>query len=574
MNSQFKNYNDKTRLLLKRRNFKEALSYITHCIEREPNPTMELFELRVIAFEYLKKYDEAQTDAKRMIHLNNKSAKGYLRLGKLQQLSNQDGMADQTYALGLANVHKLDPLLPVLRKASEQLARRLQLSRPVMNLFARFPKEIIIKIFDNLDFKTVVRCMQVSRLWSKSIKKEPAFFRRLDFTYAKHGSVMNRDKNVMCIARYSAYAKNEIQSVIGVEKLGILTPSKALLRCVPSLTEWQTISEIKVPQLDKLHLIWTPFSNLQFLHCNTPVTFSTAARILHSCPKLVELTFKSLIPDLLFDSMEWKDTATFQSPTFSLKQLVFLRDQKFPLHETETEFLRQILQNSPSLETLTVTYQNNLSGLLQQAPCKLKKLSVFDDSHNPSPKKLFISSSVECLTVEPGLPNLAISSPYDIQSAEGDIELRELLLNLYVRLSQDIVTKTTNFLEKCRHLRSLILKDAVALNDQLAQIISFFPDLQVLDLSDNISVDDKFATVLGTMCPQIKQLNLSGCPSLTGRGLLSLVKTLTQLEKVSILHCDLVSKETISFVRNKGIKVYTSTYTSVPVNGTKRLKLI
>ncbi|CAA19347.1 F-box/TPR repeat protein pof3 [Schizosaccharomyces pombe] len=575
-NYQVKAIKEKTQQYLSKRKFEDALTFITKTIEQEPNPTIDLFELRAQVYEKSGQYSQAELDAKRMIHLNARNARGYLRLGKLLQLDGFDKKADQLYTQGLRMVHKMDPLRPVLKKVSQRLNERILRTRPVLDLFRILPREVLLCILQQLNFKSIVQCMQVCKHWRDCIKKEPSLFCCLDFSCASPRSVNSRDRNVMAVARYSVYSKDNIQEVIGLEKLGILTPTKALLRSVKSLKVYKTISPLHTQSTDKLYTIWTPFSELHYFYCATPITFSIASKILSCCKKLKQVELVDLIPDLIFDSMDWDKLFNAESVPLALKSLTFIRNQKFPFHHKEQQFLKDLLSASPYLEYLEASYQSDLVAAIKKYKINLRSLIIIDEGVSNTVKDLaFLPQSLTTLIVKPCNPASTILCPYLFPTNVRMESLINLELFLYLRLSQNDIDNVVKFLTSCYKLKKLVLHDSLALAPHFFEIFASLPELEHLEIPDNVALQNKHAIHITDCCPNLKYVNFSNSISLDGSGFIAVLRGLKELKRIDIINCDSVSRDAIDWARSKGMQVTvaSSLPNSQPL-GTKKIRLI
>ncbi|EPY52085.1 F-box protein Pof3 [Schizosaccharomyces cryophilus OY26] len=575
-NYQIKHWREKTKQYLLKRKYEDALAYITSCIEQEPKPVIDLFEIRAIVLKEMGLYEKAQADAQRMINLNSRNARGYLRLAQLLQYDGLDSKADHVYMQGLKYVHKLDPFRQKLKEASLQLLKRMQKSKPVQDIFTLLPREILLHIFQYVEFRTIVRCMQVSKNWKNSIKRESSLFHSLDFSEASSRSSKFRDRNVMTLARYSTYAKSNIQEVIGLEKLGILTPTKGLLRCVGSIHTYKTISPLSPPHLmPKMYLIWSPFTELKYFSCATSITFSTVSKVLSACKKLERLELADVVPDLLFDTMDWDKQFDNKHSVLNLRNLQFIRNQVHPLHEKEQEFLASLISCSPKLQQLVVTYQSNLMVTLKDSKPNLKSLQIIDDTKQKTVKDIiYLPSSLENLSILPSSPSMTIASAYLFPVPHRPTSLKSIELTLFIRLTLQEVENTTNFLVSSHDLKSLILRDSLPISSRFMELFTSFPHLEILDLSDNAELNNNHLSHIVACCPKLRVVNFSNCISITGSGFISLLRGLTSLERIEIINCDSVSKDAIDAARSKGIEVVVSNQQNGFLSGTKRIRLI
>ncbi|KAI0420591.1 hypothetical protein F5X98DRAFT_331321 [Xylaria grammica] len=115
-------------------------------------------------YEANRPLDVAVVIAEAMINLAPREPKGFLRLGRLLRLQRSYRQAYQTYQQGIELVSKKNPshqLLPTLHQMRDKIKYPAVATDPLPIL----PLELVAMILKNLDFRTLCRCLRVSKSW-------------------------------------------------------------------------------------------------------------------------------------------------------------------------------------------------------------------------------------------------------------------------------------------------------------------------------------------------------------------------------------------------------------------------
>ncbi|KAM0252904.1 hypothetical protein ACHAP5_000767 [Fusarium lateritium] len=149
--------------------FNEAM-YTCECMVRKTfnkcdnKLHIQALDYRAATFEEIKELERAQKDAEWMLELAPRLPDGYLRLGKISRLQKKNEFAWKVYSAGIevGNKHNLaeSPKFQKLRAARQPLHTRYYRRDPLRN-----PQEIVQRMFNYLDFASLVRCTGVSRDW-------------------------------------------------------------------------------------------------------------------------------------------------------------------------------------------------------------------------------------------------------------------------------------------------------------------------------------------------------------------------------------------------------------------------
>ncbi|KAI1112678.1 hypothetical protein F5Y14DRAFT_421056 [Nemania sp. NC0429] len=108
--------------------------------------------------------DTALVVAEAMINLAPREPKGYLRLGRLLRLQRSYHPAFRTYKEGIELVAKKNsshPLLSTLHKMRDKVKHSALATDPLPLM----PLELVAMIFADLDFRSLCKCLRVSKSW-------------------------------------------------------------------------------------------------------------------------------------------------------------------------------------------------------------------------------------------------------------------------------------------------------------------------------------------------------------------------------------------------------------------------
>ena len=132
--------------------------------------------------------DSALKDAKSMVRLNRKDARGYIRCGNVETLKDQTSAALKYFEHGLRSIPDSDPNMALLtsemKKAQDQMAADLVISQ-AKDPMTTLPLEVIEFILSCLDYKQHVRLLGVSRSWKRVLSGMPPLTDTLAFPRAK-----------------------------------------------------------------------------------------------------------------------------------------------------------------------------------------------------------------------------------------------------------------------------------------------------------------------------------------------------------------------------------------------------
>lgn len=152
----------------------------------------QIYDRRGLCFRKLQNYKSALKDANSMIEIQKSNPKGYLVKGKLQEAMGIRSRAINTYSKGLAESLDGQSLLyRQLKVALESALQKVNSSNTIVKkrsnvtdpIFVLPYSDIFHHILFLLDFKTIIRCTQVSKTWRRMIITDTKLYgEKLDLT--------------------------------------------------------------------------------------------------------------------------------------------------------------------------------------------------------------------------------------------------------------------------------------------------------------------------------------------------------------------------------------------------------
>ncbi|KAI5785946.1 hypothetical protein EDC01DRAFT_198004 [Geopyxis carbonaria] len=171
--------------------YRAALSYLSEAlaITTSPNILINVLDNRAAVYEKLDKgYNLALRDARKIISLQNASAKGYLRAGKILQLMGRHDLALDNYSYGLKQIRPDDVngkrlLDGMYQKVNEWSSLVSQRSRKIDPL-EKLPYELVDMIFKYVPFRSLMLLQRVNRSWRQFLTSYHRTYTALDFSAA------------------------------------------------------------------------------------------------------------------------------------------------------------------------------------------------------------------------------------------------------------------------------------------------------------------------------------------------------------------------------------------------------
>ncbi|KAF4455656.1 F-box/TPR repeat protein pof3 [Fusarium austroafricanum] len=200
--------------------FHEAM-YTCDCVVRlmfskcDHKLHIQALDYRAATFEEIKELERAQRDAEWMLELAPRLPDGYLRLGKISRLQKNYEFAWKVYSAGIevGNKHRLaeSPKFQKLRTARQPLHIQFYRRDPLKN-----PQEIVQRIFDYLDFASLVRCTGVSKGWRQYLASHgnERLWRTLFFKEKREKLAFDRPPGVKSLKKLISFSANDVRQII------------------------------------------------------------------------------------------------------------------------------------------------------------------------------------------------------------------------------------------------------------------------------------------------------------------------------------------------------------------------
>ncbi|KAI3342517.1 hypothetical protein F4824DRAFT_207273 [Ustulina deusta] len=241
-------------------------------------------------YEAKRLFDTAIAIAEAMINLAPREPKGFLRLGRLLRLQRSYRQAFQTYQQGIELVSKKNPSHPLL-SILYQMRDKVKYPAVATDPLPIMPLELVAMILKNIDFRSLCRCLSVSKSWKTLLTTRDATIQSLwRIQHFDHCTKVVRRGHLQKYAAYSGFQVTELAigdcrqfgiqpdvfqwiaaSCRSLQVLKLRAPSEVNM---PAIS--RPIGHLCVPQLTSLYLgFYAPFL-LEFVH---KVVASSAATL-------------------------------------------------------------------------------------------------------------------------------------------------------------------------------------------------------------------------------------------------------------------------------------------------------
>ncbi|KAI0853104.1 hypothetical protein F5Y00DRAFT_132107 [Daldinia vernicosa] len=193
---------------------KEVLSTLTPRSRRcDKQVHIHALDSLIATYEILFKLDKCLNLAVGMVNLAPREPKVYLRLGKILRLKSKQNLAYHMYRQGIELVERKNPnhsLLPKLRAQRDKVAPLVGFD-PV----TKFPIELVRMTFEFLDFKTLCRCLRVSKDWNNILTKSTVLrdlwhVQTYKLTHRSHPGIR---RMLPTFKAYNKYGKNALREL-------------------------------------------------------------------------------------------------------------------------------------------------------------------------------------------------------------------------------------------------------------------------------------------------------------------------------------------------------------------------
>ncbi|KAI0528153.1 hypothetical protein F5B22DRAFT_583859 [Xylaria bambusicola] len=404
---------------------------------KSPNHLDALDGLAAV-YEARRLVDKAIAIAEAMINLAPREPKGFLRLGRLLRLQRSFQPAFQTYRQGIELVSKKNPshpLLPTLHQMRDKVKCLAVATDPLTVL----PLELVVMILKNIDFRTLCRCLRVSKSWKSLLTTKDVTIQSL--WRIQHFDRCTKPVRPGLLQKYAAYSGAQVtELVIGnchqfrvdlnilrwiatCRSLRVLNLRAPSIVASPAIDR-SSIGPLCVPQLTSLYLGFYTAFQPDFVH---KIIASSAAT-------LQELTILNLPNRLLGGVVHVEDEYWPVLQNLRVLRLGIYTKSNVGL---AVVCLPRCMRNCPNVEEL---WLDGVGVVIGDNPSEL--INVWRNV-----KKLFVGSHFEWVSTIPLIISL---SP----------EIEELHLMNYRVTAQFLLTAFDEFVtdHKPQNLRKLTLR--------------------------------------------------------------------------------------------------------------------
>ncbi|KAG5438594.1 hypothetical protein PCANB_002700 [Pneumocystis canis] len=471
--------------------YNEALELFTKALQQ--NKTLSLLDGRAATFEKLGEYEYALKDSYKMIRSYPYNAEGYLRAGKVLRLMDKHIKAIDIYKRGIKYSHRGS-------KKSD----------------------------------TISLCQRVSKNWRHMILSMDSLFYNLDFSCAK--KLVPSKIILMNIKR----SRNFVQSVILNRKCVI--SDSALLYMANFCCNLTHLTLSKGFDLELFSHSVSAFSSLLSLIFLYETELSVVAKVMSNAPNsLRKLEAKRLLINFI---PLWGQKVTYIKIIKLTRVDVSLCNNRVIFFDVSNMlkitpnvthiFLNNWVENL-ILDTYSFLYLDNLT-ILDLSGSKFSRIPLM-------PK---------CLL------QLNLSHLFGIDITLSEIPNFECLWRLNLSYSPGLYSNIVIALSKSSgcNLKELILDYCPRIDKHcIIDIVISCKFIEKLSLSGNSWVDDSLLEVIAQELKGLKDVNLSNCYSISGFGVIELVKKLSLIMHIGLNGCHNVSLDSVMWMRQLGIEI-------------------
>ncbi|KTW30151.1 hypothetical protein T552_00629 [Pneumocystis carinii B80] len=499
---------------------------------------MTLHDNRAPVLEEIEKYESALKDSCMMIRSYPYNVDGYLRAGKILRLMNKHIKAIYIYKLGMKRLSHDFKKKKLLQRLFLSTLKNIKKNKSLVlqiDIFRKFPVEIILKIFYYLSFKTISLCLGVSKKWRQMILSLDYLFYDLDFSFAKKTVsskiiLMNikRSHNLVhkIVLNHKCIINNSVISYMSkfCEKLTHLTLTKGF-------------------DTNLFLCSFTAFSSLLSLVFICEIELSFIAQVISNAPDSLQ---KIEARKLLVNSIpRWGQKIT------CIKIIKLIRvDISFCNNNLRVFDINDMLKIIPKVTQIFLNNWIEILVLDSYGFSHLDKLNVLDLSGSrlsriPLMPKCLLNLNLSYLLET----DLSLSSPLNFEC------LKSLNLSYSPRLYSDTVITLIGY--SGSSLKELFL-DYCPLIDRhcIINVVSSSRFIDKLSLSGNSWLDDSLLAIITRELKALKYIDLSNCLHISGSSIIELVKThLSSIVHIGLNGCYNVSLDAVTWIRQLGINI-------------------
>ncbi|KIW62819.1 hypothetical protein PV04_10949 [Phialophora macrospora] len=539
------------RKAMKDKNYNAAIKSVNAALKYSeksttaPHLLIGLLDYRHAIYHRLGDPDSALKDAKSMIRLDRKDARGYLRCGAVERFKGNKTAALRYLEHGLKSCSEpegLDILHREAKRTRDQLSAELVLSR-ARDPMTTLPLEIMEIVLSYLHYKQHVQMLRVSKSWKRVLSVLPPLTDTLAFPDFKQPVTL---KMLLVTLRRLKTPKRLILAGLTGDARATLLDRLMRTRMLESLHVFQ-ISD-PIIDLAKFSLF---SANLRTISIEYPTRCShqLVYRILGQCSGLEIARF--MIDGTSYVVESWSFTS------HSLLELdLVCKDNKAPLYEMALDMprLRSFSLRGGSNVALNISEDLDLRHLQN-----LTRFSLYDCDISD----LFLPPSITDLRMErchsmihsAGL----VERPHPEFPALDNLKSLSILHIKPPRSAQptyppficDAAAKT-----KPGKLTSLAVSQVPDKPNDLTALMEsgWFAGLTEL-LIEGPFFGDQQAALIVAQCPQLERVQVHGA-AITGVFVAELIKAPNSKMRAMILQdCAKVSKDTVPWAAERGVHV-------------------
>ncbi|KAK2775728.1 hypothetical protein FQN53_003080 [Emmonsiellopsis sp. PD_33] len=265
----------------RRGNFDEALCAFTKACTVGGGDIVGILDNRAATYCKLGRLKPALHDGRAMVSEDKMDARGYLRTAKILQLMEKSENALRIYQHALRTLPQDNPRRQQIKDLAEKLDHRLS-GPKTADPFTRLPLELVVMILENLDLKSMLAAIRVSKHWGTILNSLPKLWNHLDLSKAGNRKTVSL-KNIQAFLRRSRWGLTRASLVN-------LYPND-VPKLMPGFKQCRSLEHLEIlgnfPRDFAIPPIYT-LINLKILNCSDlpPMPHTHFAQVLTHCSKL------------------------------------------------------------------------------------------------------------------------------------------------------------------------------------------------------------------------------------------------------------------------------------------------
>lgn len=524
-----------------------------------------LLDQRAACHEKRQDLDSALADGKRMIKIAPNECIGYLRTGKVLQLKENDSFAYRVYSKGLKHSQVHDSLYATLERVQNKVKQKLETNlggvrqASFRDPVGVLPYEMLHDIFSRLPFKTLVKCLRVSKHWYNHLTTDYALWSCIDLRQSK--KPVSHPKKV--IQRYMGFSKKQ-QKGLYLHKINVSNEEQLFqwLFTHGHVSHFESVDlnfqsdKIRrwLEELSELKISLSEGQKIRHLSIHSTAYYEHAFLLLSAFPSIE--SFRWYDSGKTFGdgpSLDDTEKAISKPIEFNIRSLSIYSSQRSRL--IDDTLMTSLLHKSPHIAELDISLNasynwNELVSILPQNKLTSLKISLKDMIRVRSlPFELLTCLKLDNLELNDGL-ELSMIPSYNLSNLI-QLDLTGL------KFVQHGLSKFFEHYQCGPNLSTLILnycRDGYALSTvsgYTSLIGKYCPGLENISFLGSSSVCDK--TIEGVINSDngkhLQKIDLSATHA-TGLSMINLVKH--GVSAIGVEGCD-ISSDTYSWLRKQQV---------------------